>query len=234
MTKRISEKKMDILLGASAYIIEKNAVNEFLSEDYTIITMPESLKRKIHRMNAHALTKREALRFITVLRKITAVILILMTVSFMAIMNIDSVRAALFNTIAEWYDKYIAVYFIIETDSEIPTNIEQKKEPEVLENGYTKAVLIDSQTMYAVKYTSAEISYTYTQSLLDEHEIWIDDKQTSARMINTAKLSGYLFCLNDKNEVVFVWNDGEYAYTLQSVDYEGQSERLIEIAESVH
>ena len=231
MNKAISDRKLDALLTMSVdAIVEKNA-ESFLEQDYGIVPMPNSLRRKILRMNRRARWKDEFGAIGVGFKRVAAVILIACTLSFAAAMSVEAVRTAIWNAIVTWYDDYVAISFRKDGVSDAPETIVIKKEPEM--DGYEREVLLDSPTMYMVSYSSESCLVVYTQTVLDQNELRIDAKKTSGYDISIGENAGQIFYADDKNETFIVWNDGEYSFTLQCDLTEYADKVLTEIAETI-
>ena len=227
MNKAISDRKLDALLTMSVdAIVEKNA-ESFLEQDYEIVPMPNSLRRKILGMDRRARWKNEFGAIGVGFKRVAAVILI----ACAAAMSVEAVRTAIWNAIVTWYDDYVAISFRKDGVGDAPETIVTKKEP--MMDGYEREVLLDSPTMYMVSYSSESCQVVYTQTVLDQNELRIDAKKTSGYDISIGENAGQIFYADDKNETFIVWNDGEYSFTLQCNRTEDVNEALIEIAETI-
>lgn len=231
MNKAISDRKLDALLTMSVdAIVEKNA-ESFLEQDYEIVPMPNSLRRKILGMDRRARWKNEFGAIGVGFKRVATVILIVCTLSFAAAMSVEAVRTAIWNAIVTWYDDYVAISFRKDGVGDAPETIVTKKEP--MMDGYEREVLLDSPTMYMVSYSSESCQVVYTQTVLDQNELRIDDKKTSGYDISIGENAGQIFYADDKNETFIVWNDGEYSFTLQCDLMEYADKVLTEIAATI-
>lgn len=231
MNKAISDRKLDVLLAMSiGTIVDKNA-ESFLEDDGENCPMPDSLRRKILRMDRRARVKREFGPLFVVLKRAVAVIMIICTLSFASAMSVEAVRTAIWNAIVTWYDDYVAISFRKDGVGDAPETIVTKKEP--LMDGYEREVLIDSPTMYVLSYSSDSFEIVFTQAILDQYKVLVDGKDTDDEYVNVGDYKGQIFHAADKTETFLIWNDGEYSFVLQCNRTEDVNEALIEIAETI-
>ncbi len=231
MNKAISDRKLDALLTMSVdAIVEKNA-ESFLEQDYEIVPMPNSLRRKILGMDRRARWKNEFGAIGVGLKRVAAVILIVCTLSFAAAMSVEAVRTAIWNAIVTWYDDYVAISFRKDGVSDAPETIVTKKEPEM--DGYEREVLLDSQGMFIVNYVYNDFNVMYSQLVLEENEALFDNTMAALKTVKIGAYEGQLLIAADKSAIFLMWNDGEYTYTLQTDSDNGREDQLIHIAQSV-
>lgn len=231
MNKAISDRKLDALLTMSVdAIVEKNA-ESFLEQDYEIVPMPNSLRRKILGMDRRARWKNEFGAIGVGFKRVAAVILIACTLSFAAAMSVEAVRTAIWNAIVTWYDDYVAISFRKDGVSDAPETIVTKKEP--MMDGYEREVLLDSQGMFIVNYVYNDFNVMYSQLVLEENEALFDNTMAALKTVKIGAYEGQLLIAVDKSAIFLMWNDGEYTYTLQTDSDNGREDQLIHIAQSV-
>lgn len=231
MNKAISDRKLDALLTMSVdAIVEKNA-ESFLEQDYEIVPMPNSLRRKILGMDRRARWKNEFGAIGVGFKRVAAVILIASTLSFAAAMSVEAVRTAIWNAIVTWYDDYVAISFRKDGVSDAPETIVTKKEPEM--DGYEREVLLDSQGMFIVNYVYNDFNVMYSQLVLEENEALFDNTMAALKTVKIGAYEGQLLIAADKSAIFLMWNDGDYTYTLQTDSDNGREDQLIHIAQSV-
>lgn len=231
MNKAISDRKLDALLTMSVdAIVEKNA-ESFLEQDYEIVPMPNSLRRKILGMDRRARWKNEFGAIGVGFKRVAAVILIVCTLSFAAAMSVEAVRTAIWNAIVTWYDDYVAISFRKDGVGDAPETIVTKKEPVM--DGYEREVLLDSQGMFIVNYVYNDFNVMYSQLVLEENEALFDNTMAVLKTVKIGAYEGQLLIAADKSTIFLMWNDGEYAYTLQTDSDNGREDQLIHIAQSV-
>ena len=191
MNKAISDRKLDALLTMSVdAIVEKNA-ESFLEQDYEIVPMPNSLRRKILGMDRRARWKNEFGAIGVGFKRVAAVILIVCTLSFAAAMSVEAVRTAIWNAIVTWYDDYVAISFRKDGVGDAPETIVTKKEP--MMDGYEREVLLDSPTMYVLSYSSDSFEIVFTQAILDQYKVLVDGKDTDDEYVNVGDYKGQIF-----------------------------------------
>lgn len=231
MNKAISDRKLDALLTMSVdAIVEKNA-ESFLEQDYEIVPMPNSLRRKILGMDRRARWKDEFGAIGVGFKRVAAVILIACTLSFAAAMSVEAVRTAIWNAIVTWYDDYVAISFRKDGVGDAPETIVTKKEP--MMDGYEREVLLDSQGMFIVNYVYNDFNVMYSQLVLEENEALFDNTMAALKTVKIGAYEGQLLIAADKSAIFLMWNDGEYTYTLQTDSDNGREDQLIHIAQSV-
>ena len=231
MNKAISDRKLDALLTMSVdAIVEKNA-ESFLEQDYEIVPMPNSLRRKILGMDHRARWKDEFGAIGVGFKRVAAVILIACTLSFAAAMSVEAVRTAIWNAIVTWYDDYVAISFRKDGVGDAPETIVTKKEP--MMDGYEREVLLDSQGMFIVNYVYNDFNVLYSQLVLEENEALFDNTMAALKTVKIGAYEGQLLIAADKSAIFLMWNDGEYTYTLQTDSDNGREDQLIHIAQSV-
>ena len=231
MNKAISDRKLDALLTMSVdAIVEKNA-ESFLEQDYEIVPMPNSLRRKILGMDRRARWKDEFGAIGVGFKRVAAVILIACTLSFAAAMSVEAVRTAIWNAIVTWYDDYVAISFRKDGVGDAPETIVTKKEP--MMDGYEREVLLDSQGMFIVNYVYNDFNVMYSQLVLEENEALFDNTMAVLKTVKIGAYEGQLLIAADKSAIFLMWNDGEYTYTLQTDSDNGREDQLIHIAQSV-
>lgn len=231
MNKAISDRKLDVLLAMSiGTIVDKNA-ESFLEDDGENYPMPDSLRRKILRMDRRARVKREFGPLFVVLKRAVAVIMIICTLSFASVMSVEAVRTAIWNAIVTWYDDYVAISFRKDGVGDAPETIVTKKEP--MMDGYEREVLLDSQGMFTVNYVYNDFNVMYSQLVLEENEALFDNTMAVLKTVKIGAYEGQLLIAADKSTIFLMWNDGEYAYTLQTDSDNSRDDQLIHIAQSV-
>ena len=233
MNYSISDRKLDALLTMTTDAIAEKNAQEFLNPDFETVPMPNSLRRKIFAMNRRAHWHTEIGSLNRTLKRIAAGFLILCTLSFAAAMSVEAVRTAVWNAIVTWYEDYVAIYFVSDSENEVPETIVTKKEPDI-RDAYEREVLMDSPSMYIVSFSSTDLDIMYTQTILDNNEFLVDNKQTNIKTVTIGAVEGQLIYAEDKSETYLIWNDGEYLYNLRcAVNNSDCDEQLIELAKSV-
>lgn len=224
---------LDALIMLSGDVLINKDVAYLNSIDTSDIKISPRFSRKTHRMIRRKCRQKEYGQFIIVTKRIAAAVLIVCSILFASTMSIEAVRNEFWNTIVEWFDKYITISYQVEKIA--PTIIVTKKEPTYLPEGYEKAVKADAPTSYIIQYQqNEERRLTYQQKPLTQNEIWIDNKNCSISEVKVNNFNAILAAYADGNEIyTLLWNDEEYSYTIFSYDKSITVEILISIAESV-
>ncbi len=164
-------------------------------------------------------------------RRAVAAVLIVCTMSFALCMSIDAVRREIVNTVLEWYDKFVAVFYVAE---EVKLEkIEEYREPSLQIAGTEKLVTSQSDTEYSIMYMSGdELLMIYDQHLISDNSFDIDRENNCVQ--ENIKI-------NSRDALIFVydgwssltWHDNEYYYVITWFAKDIDTEIFISIAESV-
>ena len=68
----------------------------------------------------------------TVLSRVAVIALVVMSIAFAAMMSVSAIRNAIWNTIVEWYDKYISIDYKPDQPESVPATIEEIRKPALL------------------------------------------------------------------------------------------------------
>ncbi len=228
----LKNDKLDAMILLSSHVLAEKSAETLLSSDTTDAEIPRSLYNKITRMIRREHWKREYKDIISAVKRIAAVFMIICTISFALVMSVRAIREALWQTLIEWYEDYIAVSF--HSDERAPGTIEIKKEPAAIPAGWKREVIIDSTSFFYVHYLlEEERVVSYRQEILDDNEAWVDNEDSEVEEITIGEYKGILIKLNDKNSYYMIWTDGEYSYSLSGSSSIVDRKMLTEIAESV-
>ena len=165
-------------------------------------------------------------------RRIVAAVLVVCTMSFAMCLSVKAVRTEIVNTILEWYDKFVSVFYVTEV---IPPNIiEVYREPMLQISDTEKEVLIQSKGTYQIVYLkNDDISIQYHQSILtDESKDWDSENGCTQANIKVNNYDAVLFSYDDGSSAI-IWHDNEYSYYVCSYEKDIDSNLLVLIAESV-
>jgi len=190
--------------------------------------------------------------------KAAIIIMIIMSICFVTIMAIDTLRESVFEAIIEWHDNYIKINFEKTGSSETtdittttgnlgdgdvepvlpepptpPTWIEDVRKPQLLPVGVIEDIVIQSNTMvYIDYYLNNDLLFSFKQSLLVHTDIYIDSESVLIENVDINGYEGSVIEHTSKNEISIVWNDGEYVYHINTqskeIDY------LLSIAKTVY
>ncbi len=146
-------------------------------------------------------------------------------------LSVEAIRSEIVNTIVEWYDKFVSVFFVAETP---PDEIEVYKEPTLQLEGVEKVVEVKDSTMYSIKYiNNGKTIVKYQQKLIENTPIKIDNEHGfTQKNITIGERNAMLFTYIDSTDAL-VWNDGKYSFTIFTYTNEIDIDTLILIAESI-
>ena len=231
----MNDKKLDALLLLASGVLTEEKSNEFLEYTGKIVKIPSSLRRKIIALNNNESRKRELSQTEKIFRRVVAAILVFCTISFIALMSVEAVRETVWETIVTWYEDYIAIHFLQSKDAEksVAETILTKKEPRLVLSEYTREVMLDSTTMFVVLYSNDDTEIEYTQCIIDQNELWFDERDTQIENIYDGELEATIIRLNEKQATYLLWSDGEYFYMLFCPIINECDELLIQMAKSV-
>lgn len=227
----LKNDKLDAMIMMSSHVLAEKSADALLSVDTSETEVPKLFAKKIDRMIKREHCKREYRELYSFGKRVAAVFLIVCTLSFALVMSVEAVRVALWQTLVEWYEDYIAISHV--TDERTPEFIEDKKEPTSIPDSWKREVMIDSLSMYYIQYSFDESVITFNQKILDDNEDWIDGKNSVIENVKIGDYDGNLIKLIDKMSYYLIWSDGSYSYTISCDNDKFSNEMLIEIAESV-
>lgn len=228
----IKNDKLDAMIVLSAHVLaEKNAA-DWMTEDTANVEIPHSVDRKVRRMIRKERRKIEYGTLYGFVKRVAMVFLVVCTAAFASAISVSAVREALWSAIVSFYEEYISVGYA--ADTEPPAYIEVKKEPSAIPDDWTCEILLDSQSMYYVRYSSNdEEIISFRQKVLDENEDWIDNANSTIENIMIHGYEGNLITLLDKGSSYLLWSDGCYFYTISYDNAKINRDLVITIAESL-
>lgn len=223
--------KLDALIMMSAHVLVEKNSDELLNADVSGVKRPKRLDRKIKRMIARERRKREYGAWYPALKSVAAVILIICSLTFALMMNVEAVRNAMWSTIMKWVGDYIS---IIHVNEEAPTTIETKMQPTVYPKEWKSEVGLETVSLYSVKYSyNDELIATYHQWTLNQDVMRVDSKNANVTKVTIGKYEGELFTYSDDVSRILIWSNGEYSFSLTTQSGNVSTEQLIHMAESV-
>lgn len=164
-------------------------------------------------------------------RRAVAAVMVLCSLSFGLCVSAEAVRAEIANTIMEWYDKFISIFYV--TEERPPIVIEEYKEPRLQVVGAEKLVLQQSSTDYIIVYfIDGERFMLYQQMVITDSGTDLDSENC---VITDIQISGYnaqLFTY-DNGVRTITWHDNEYAYTISIDPTDIEVDTIVTIAESI-
>lgn len=233
----IKNDTLDAMIVLSAHVLAEKNEADLISKDTANVEIPRSVDRKVRRMIRKERRKIEygawymCAKRVAVAR-VATVFLVVCTVAFASAISVSAVREALWSAIVQFYEEYISVGYV--ADTEPPAYIEVKKEPSAIPDDWTCEILLDSQSMYYIQYSSnGEEIVSFKQKVLDKSKDWIDNSNSTIEIITIQGYEGNLITLLDKGLAYLVWSDGCYSYTIEYDHAKIDCDLVIAIAESL-
>ena len=163
----LKNDKLDALIIMSGDVLIKKNYELYQNTDVSGVIKPKSLDRRVMRNINRENRKKEYGNLYKYFGRCAVLILVVCTVSFAVMMSVEAVRSAVWNAIIEFFDDYLSISYVM--DSEVPDKIEQKSELEIGRPEWEKQVVADNNSMYVVVYReNGEKIITYMQRVIDE------------------------------------------------------------------
>lgn len=224
---------MDALITSAAHVLIDDAAEYMRSIDTSNTVISKSLDRKVHR-NIRKYSKKSWWSSVPVAcKKVVAAIMIFCTISFAMSMSVEAVRDEVWNTILEWYDKFVAVFYV--TDETPPSVIEEYREPTLQLTGTDRKVILQNDMDYYLMYTvDGNKTMTYQQLIISNDSSDLDGEKCQVMNVFIHDYNAQLFMYSDGIRTL-TWHDNEYAYIITVYLEENEVElvELIDIAESI-
>lgn len=227
----LKNDKLDALILLSGSVLLSKNVELYQNGSLSLVKRPRSLDTKVQRSINRERRSREFGTFFQYGRRIAAAVLIACSLSFAAVMSVEAVRTTLWDTIVRFFDEYLSVSYVTETQP--PKQLEAIKEPSCSEQGWETQVVLETASMRCVIYRKNGTKLlTYTQEILDG-EAWFDNEDTEIEPITIGDRPAMLMFRNNQKTYSLSWSDGAYAYTLDAHVPELTKEDLIHMAETI-
>ena len=212
-------------------ILRKAFTEAFEREVTEIEAQPsaaESLPEKYRRAERKYYNKKmkQSSGTYAVLRKIAACILICLSVGFAALMAIPTVRASVWDSVVNFYEKYIKFDFNVaaigeETIGEYTLGY--------VPDGFVRTVEVETPMRSVYIYENGQSAFYIRYQCSKDNTIAYDDENGVMRSIEINGIDGYM--IKYPNETyVLVW---EYNHTVFTVDGNIDSKEIIKIAENI-
>ena len=227
----LKNDKLDALILLSGSVLLSKNVELYQNGSLSLVKRPRSLDTKVQRSINRERRSREFGTFFQYGRRIAAAVLIACSLSFAAVMSVEAVRTTLWDTIVRFFDEYLSVSYVTETQP--PKQLEDIKEPSFSDKGWEKQVVLETVSMRSVIYRKNGTKIlTYTQEILDG-EAWFDNEDTEIENIAISDRPAMLMFRKNQKTYSLSWSDGAYAYTLDAHVPELTKEDLIHMAETI-
>lgn len=212
-------------------ILRKAFTEAFAREVAEIEAQPsaaESLPEKYRRAERKYYNKKmkQSSGTYAVLRKIAACILICLSVGFAALMAIPTVRASVWDSVVNFYEKYIKFDFNV-------TSVGEETIGDYtlgyVPDGFVRTDAMETPVRNKYKYGNGRnvfnIEYYYSKS----NTLAIDDEKGVMRNIKINGIDGYMIKYSD-GTYALVWKHNDTVFT---VDGNIDSKEIIKIAENI-
>ena len=159
-----------------------------------------------------------------------AVFLIVCTIAATVSFSIPSVRAAAWNLIETFFERYIGISWKIDSEHEYPVFLEERYSPSIPQQWTSEIIFEDSRLFLCEITGTQQESLTFEQQVYDETYITqIDNDPISIDTVYLHHVPASLYTYDDGTMILF-WVD-RYAFTM--ISYNISRDDLISLAESV-
>lgn len=226
--------KYDYLIAMATLDAKNNDVEMFENLDTSDVVLSDRIVRKINKLikTSNKDSAKHISKVRMVLSRVAVIALVVISITFAAMMSVSAIRNAVWNVIVEWYDKYISVDY--KTDDLVvpPTEIKEIRKPALLPQGAEEEIVVNSNSSYIMEYyLGDDLCLVFRQSLIDSPNTYIDNENSAIENVLIGGFEGILLTYEKNTDINIVWNDGEYRYALTGYDID--PETLTMIAESV-
>lgn len=227
----LKNDKLDALILLSGSVLIDENVRHFESTDTSCVLRPRSLDRRVKRNIKRESLKNDFGTFFKYAKRVAAVILVICTVSFAAIISVDAVRKAVWNIVVEFFDDYMSIFF--ESELTHPKTLEEIKDIDPQKPEWEKRVMMKSSLLYYVEYYDGDtLMLSYIQCTINENGIHLNNKNSYCENIQVGNHPAVLIYRADQQLYSLSWSDGIYAYELDSTSTDITREDIIAFAES--
>lgn len=221
---------MDALIMSAAHVLIEDTADYMRSIDTSDTVISKKLDKRIYKRIRQNSRENHWNRVPVTFKKIVAAVMVFCTISFALCMSVEAVRENVWNTILEWYDKFVAVFYV--TEETPPSVIEEYREPELQLAGTERQLIEQTDVINQIFYLENEdVAMIYQQSVIGDESADIDSEQCSLREVDISNVKAQLFIYNDDSKTI-TWHDSQYMYVIYTYT-EISDELLIKIAESV-
>lgn len=235
MNEKFDKLDALILLAEDVLIEEELAyAREVLNPELEISKRTD---RRILRYIRHTQKKPGYHPVLNAMKRIAVVVLVIGTVLFASAMCIEAVREKFWNAIVEWYEDYIAVMFVDETEEDTIMDVEfEVREPSYLPEGVVKGEQIElKSSCYTTYYHNGSNVLYFEQLLAHENDIKIDNNSCIITNIKVDTYDGvFVKYLIEKQYCTIIWKDNYYYYNLIATSTTIDKNELIKMVNSIY
>jgi hypothetical protein len=229
-----SINKLDTLLCAAVYDCHTDDVAMLESLDISSVHFSKAYLRHKKRILAEQKKKQAYNYNKIIMNRMIIAALIAVSIILGSVMSISAVRESLWETILNWYEKYIDVRFENDIEGAIPpATIEEVRKPTDIPDDFEEVILInDFNGVYIEYYKDNEFMFSFQQGLMQDGALWINSENVT---VSDIMINGYEAKLSQNNDnpddCQIIWNDGAYYYMI--CGFTLPASQLIDIAISV-
>jgi len=222
---------MDAMIMSAAHVLIDDTADYMRSIDTSDTVISKKLDNRVYK-NIRKYSKKNWWSSVPVTcKRLVAAVMIFCTITFAMGMSVKAVREEVWNTILEWYDKFVAVFY--ETDETPPSVIEEYREPTLQLAGAEKQVVVQNKADHVVLYfLNGEQFMSYQQKVITENTANLDSENCITTDLYIGEFLANLFTYEDGVKTI-TWHDNEYAYIISCDSIEIEINILVDIAESV-
>lgn len=228
----VSKRKdnLDALIMSAAHVLVDDAADYMRSIDTSETVISKSLDKRVYRKIRKHRRDRWWSSVPVACKKVVAAIMIFCTISFAMSMSVEAVREEVWNTILEWYDKFVAVFYV--TEETPPSVIEEYREPTLQLAGTDRKSGTQTDIINQIFYMENEaVVMIYQQSIIGNESTDLDSEQCTLQEIEISDAKAKLFTYDNGTKTI-TWHDGQYMYIIYTY-VEINDDLLINIADSV-
>lgn len=154
-----------------------------------------------------------------VFSRVAIVFLVVLSLSFTAMMSVSAIRQAVWETIVEWYNSYFEVTVDDgdqTTENETITEIKEIHKPVLSLEGIEEEVVISNKRQVVIDYYEGDnLVATFKQRILDETSfvhINSENVKLSYQTINNFYITVVEY---ETGNILMFWSDNVYFYTME-------------------
>lgn len=223
---------MDALIMSAAHVLIEDTADYMRSIDTSNTVISKKLDKRIYKRIRQNRRENHWNQVPVTFKKIVAAVMVFCTISFALCMSVEAVRENVWNTILEWYDKFVAVFYV--TEDTPPSVIEEYREPTLQPAEAVRVLIVQANILNQIHYmVDDNLVMIYQQMVFSDQSKDIDVENGCVQeIISIDKYEGQLFTYADGRKTL-TWHDNEYTYVIYSYHDNIDTETLIIIAESI-
>lgn len=229
-----SEQRTDKLLELIVEGCGNDELELFNSIDTSEgINFSKKFERKMQKLLRNGKPEPFGVQFKRVLSRVAIVCLVVLSLSFAAMMSVSAIRQAIWETIVEWYNGYFEVTVDDgdeTTENETVTEIKEIHKPTVLPEGVEEEIVLNTERFVVIEYYAGdEWVASFNQKVIDETNfVHINSKNVK---LSYQTIKGYHITMveYENGDVFMFWSDNVYFYTVEGYDFSILNELILTI-----